>query len=71
MPSHPPTARILFDESHAESWTIRPEVAREMQPSHPADSSYEQAAEALRSRSLAVEAHVAGPLTGAGDRPPV
>ncbi|MEA2440610.1 MAG: hypothetical protein QOH76_2034 [Thermoleophilaceae bacterium] len=34
-----------------------------MQPSHPADSSYAQAAEALRERSLAVEAHVGGPLT--------
>jgi hypothetical protein len=62
MPSHPPTARVLFDESHAESWTIRPEVAREMQPSHPADSSYALAAETLRSRSLAVDAHTDGPL---------
>ena len=33
-----------------------------MQPSHPADSSYALAAEALRQRSLAVEAHVEGPL---------
>jgi hypothetical protein len=62
MPSHPPTARILFDESHSESWTIRPDVAQAMQPSHPADSSYALAAEALRSRSLAVEAHASGPL---------
>jgi hypothetical protein len=63
--SHPPTARILFDESHSESWTIRPEVARSMQPSHPADSSYSLAAEALRERSLAVDAHVAGALSPA------
>ncbi|MEA2459020.1 MAG: hypothetical protein QOC95_1992, partial [Thermoleophilaceae bacterium] len=62
MPSHPPIARIVFDESHAASWTVRPEVARAMQPSHPEDSSYELAAEALRSRSLAVEAHTHGPL---------
>src|SRR5213079_1735233 len=63
MPSHPPIGRVLFDESHAESWTVRPEVAREMQPSHPADSSYARAAEALRERSLAVEPFVEGPLT--------
>src|SRR3954467_4802771 len=65
LPSHPPIARVLFDESHSESWTIRPEVARSMQPSHPADSSFELAAEALRSRSLAVDAHVSGPLDAA------
>src|SRR4051812_20465743 len=65
LPSHPPVARILFDESHSESWTIRPEVARSMQPSHPDDSSFALAAEALRSRSLAVDAHVSGPLDGA------
>src|SRR3954471_24878980 len=63
MPSHPPIGRVLFDESHAESWTIRPEVAREMQPSHAADSSYARAAEALRERSLAVEPFVDGSLT--------
>src|SRR4051812_43301763 len=62
MPSHPPVARVVFDESHAESWTIRPSVAAEIQPSHPADSSYALAADALRQRSLAVEAHVDGPL---------
>jgi uncharacterized protein DUF6421/uncharacterized protein DUF4350 len=62
MPSHPSTARVLFDESHAESWTIRPEAAREMQPSHAADSSYALAADALRARSLAVKSHLDGPL---------
>src|SRR3954467_3306994 len=62
-PSHPPVARILFDESHSESWTIRPEVAQSMQPSHPPDSSFALAAEALRERSLAGDAHVSGPLS--------
>src|SRR4051794_3723742 len=62
MPSHPPVARVLFDESHSESWTVRPDVARSMQPSHPADSSYVRAADALRERSLAVEAVPDGPL---------
>src|SRR3954471_8070036 len=62
-PSHPAVARILFDESHSESWTIRPEVAQSMQPSHPPDSSFALAAEALRERSLAADAHVSGPLS--------
>jgi hypothetical protein len=62
MRPHPPVARVVFDESHSESWTIRPEVARAMQPSHPADSSYALAAEALRGRSFAVEAHTGGAI---------
>jgi hypothetical protein len=65
MPSHPPVARILFDEAHDEAWTIRPDLARAMQPSHPEDSSYALAADALRSRSLAVDAWTGGPLTPA------
>jgi Family of unknown function (DUF6421) len=65
MPSHPPIGRVLFDESHSEAWTIRPEIARAMQPSHPADSSYVAAAEALRARSLAVEAFAGGALSAA------
>src|SRR3954468_22328238 len=64
MPSHPPVARVLFDESHSEAWTIRPELARAMQPSHPEDSSYARAADALRARSFAVEAHTRGALDG-------
>ena len=49
MPEHPKLARVLFDESHSEAWTIRPELAIEMQPSHPEDSSYAIAAETLAS----------------------
>jgi hypothetical protein len=56
------SARILFDEAHAEAWTIRPEVARAMQPAHPADASYAGAAAALASRGFAVRAHAAGAL---------
>src|SRR4051794_26816342 len=59
------SAGVLFDESHAEAWTIRPAVARAMQPSHPADSSYALAAGALRRRGFAVAAHVNGTLTRA------
>src|SRR3954464_11462123 len=56
-------ARILFDESHSQAWTIRPEVARAMQPSHPEDSSYARAADALTDRGFAVAAHAEGPLS--------
>src|SRR3954453_16736713 len=46
--AQPKVARILFDESHSEAWTIRRELAEEMQPAHPEDSSY-----ALRPRKPA------------------
>jgi Family of unknown function (DUF6421) len=55
-------AHVLFDEAHGEAWTIRPDVARTMQASHPQDSSYAEAAAALRSRDFTVAAHDAGPL---------
>ena len=64
-PARQPVARVLFDEAHAEAWTIRPEVAREIQPAHPEDSSYALAAAALRVRDLLVEPHLAGPLDAA------
>ena len=54
---------MLFDESHSEAWTIRPEIAGEIQPSHPADSSLADAAAALSRREFDVAAHTAGPLT--------
>src|SRR3954453_12704620 len=55
-------ARILFDESHSQAWTIRPDVARAIQPSHPEDSSYALAADALRRHDLEVAVHEAGAL---------
>jgi hypothetical protein len=55
--------RVLFDESHSEAWTIRPELARQMQPAHPGDASYVRAAAALAQRDFAVEANVGAPLT--------
>ena len=50
----PKLARVVFDESHSQAWTIRPELAREMQPAHPADSSYARAAEALDAHGFEV-----------------
>ncbi len=65
MPTRRPVARVLFDESHGEAWTIRPEIARAISPAHPEDSSYVLAAQALGKRDIAVTAHVAGPLDAA------
>jgi hypothetical protein len=62
MSARSPIATILFDEAHGEAWTIRPEIARATQPSHPEDSSYALAAAALRARDLDVVAHLDGPL---------
>lgn len=57
-----PVIRVLFDESHEQAWTVRPEVAARMQPSHPADASYARAAEVLRARRIAVDPHLSGPF---------
>jgi Family of unknown function (DUF6421) len=56
-------ARVIFDEAHSEAWTIRPELARQMQPAHPGDSSYALAAATLAERDFVVESHAEGPLT--------
>jgi hypothetical protein len=55
-------ARVLFDEAHSEAWTIRPELAREIQPAHPGDASYAIAAQALAARDFVVSANVDEPL---------
>src|SRR5689334_19764514 len=56
-------ARVVFDESHSEAWTIRPDVARAMQPAHPGDSSYARAAAALTARDFVVAPNIDQPLT--------
>ena len=56
-------ARVLFDESHSEAWTIRPEVAAQMQPGHPGDASYAKAAAALADRDFTVAAAIEGALS--------
>jgi hypothetical protein len=56
-------ARVVFDEAHNEAWTIRPELARTMQPAHPGDASYARAAAALVSRDFVVTPNVDQPLT--------
>jgi Family of unknown function (DUF6421) len=56
-------ARVLFDEAHNEAWTIRPRLAAEMQPAHPADSSYARAAALLSERDFEIRPHTQGSLT--------
>jgi hypothetical protein len=65
MLAPPKPVRVLFDESHSEAWTIRPDVAEAMQPSHPADSSLARAATALADREFEVGAHTEGELDAA------
>jgi Family of unknown function (DUF6421)/Domain of unknown function (DUF4350) len=56
-------ARILFDEAHNEAWSIRPELARQMQPAHPGDASYDRAAAVLIERDFVVAPNIDQPLT--------
>ncbi len=63
MLTQPKVARILFDESHSEAWTIRRERAAQMQPAHPEDSSYARAAERLAERDFEVFPNADRPLT--------
>ncbi len=60
-----PVARVLVDESHRQAWSVRPEVAAAMNPTNPADASYQIAADQARRSGLAVDVHVTGPLTAA------
>ncbi|WP_214416376.1 DUF6421 family protein [Sphaerisporangium fuscum] len=57
--------RVLFDEAHNESWTIRREVAEAINPAHPDDNSYARAAEVLRKLGHTVAAHTEGAITPA------
>ncbi len=61
--TQPKVARILFDESHSEAWTIRRELAERMQPAHPEDSSYAIAAAKLAGRDFEVLPNADRPLT--------
>ena len=38
-------ASVLFDESHANAWSIRPGMPERMNPANPGDASYQQAAQ--------------------------
>ena len=55
--------RVLFDEAHSEAWTISPQLAAQMQPDAPFDSSYGKAARDLAKRDFVVDRHVDEPIT--------
>lgn len=59
-----PIARVMFDESHRQAWSVRPEVATRMSPTNPADSGYVQAAAMLQRQGFPVSVHAEGPITG-------
>ena len=63
MPAHRKVARVLFDEAHSEAWTVRPDVATAVQPTHPADSSYAAAAAALDDREFEIGVNLESKLT--------
>jgi hypothetical protein len=56
-------ARVLFDESHGEPWSINWATAAELRPQHPQAASYAAAAAYLAERDFAVAAHRDGPLS--------
>ena len=55
-------AKVLFDEHHGESWSIRPEAAARMRPAHPAAASYAQAAAQLSERDFEVATTIGRPI---------
>jgi Family of unknown function (DUF6421) len=57
-------ARVVFDESHGEAWSIRADAAAAMRPEHPAAASYADAAAALAERDFEIAAHTDGSLAG-------
>ncbi|GAB3684815.1 DUF6421 family protein [Angustibacter aerolatus] len=56
-------ARVLFDESHSQAWSVRPEVVARMNPGNPDDAGYLRAADLLRRRGMSVEPNVDAPLS--------
>ena len=58
-------ATVLFDEHHGEAWSIRPEAAARMRPSHPAAASYAHAAAQLAERDFEVTTTTGRPLDDA------
>ena len=61
--AHPRRVRVLFDETHSESWSISRDKAAQISPEYPEYSSYHRAAGALQ----ALEFDVTRSLTGSLD----
>lgn len=56
--------KVLFDEHHGEAWSVRPEAAARMRPSHPAAASYAAASHELAVRDFSVSTTTRRPLDG-------
>ena len=54
--------RVVFDETHSESWTIDKAQAARINPAYPENSSYSAAAEILSKRDFKLARHTAGVL---------
>ena len=59
---HERRARVLFDETHSESWSIAREKAAQMSPDYPEYSSYQKAADSLDRLEFKTARHTLGPL---------
>jgi hypothetical protein len=57
--------RVLFDETHSESWTIDRGQAARINPDYPENSSYASAAEVLSNRDFLLARHTHGALDSA------
>ena len=54
--------RVLFDETHSESWSISKEKARQISPQYPEYSSYAAAADLLSQREFSTHRNLDQPL---------
>ncbi len=54
--------RVLFDETHSESWSVSRARAAQMNPDDPDASSYEKAAKALEARDFVITRNLEHPL---------
>ena len=58
-------ARILIDQSHNQAWAVDPSIAARMNPSNPADASYQELVATLEQSGYEVAAHNAGLISEA------
>ena len=57
-----PLARVIFDESHRQAWSTRPEMAMKINANSPADAGYVTAANHLKDSGFDVEVHESGEI---------
>ena len=59
-------ARILVDEAHRQAWSVRPEIAQQMNPQNPADASLLRVAELSRTAGFEIEPLIDGAFSTEG-----